>query len=160
MPTPMRQAPSILTLQESSNIVDGQDTSTLAGDVMALNEPDGTNGVATKKKLRKEKSLPIPNENHMKLRAVSNAGSKWELDLERVHGLTDGEACRIVGLVAELLSKDEFPDFDRTSDKDLALAEEGWRLFKDYDELLAKYHKEKSEQICRQGVWRMVNPIT
>jgi hypothetical protein len=58
------------------------------------------------------------------------------------------------------LSKDEFPDFDRISDKDLALAEEGWRLFKEYDELLAKYPKENSEQICRQGVWRMVNPIT
>jgi hypothetical protein len=113
-------------------------------------ELDGTNGVTTKKKVRKEKSLPIPNENHMKLRAVSDAGSKWELDLEGVHGLTDGEACRILDLVAELLSEDEFPNFDRTSENsnDLAFAEEGRRLFKEYDELLAKYQRKTQNRFA------------
>jgi hypothetical protein len=30
-----------------------------------------------------------PTENHLKIRAVVDAGRKWELDLERVHGLSD-----------------------------------------------------------------------
>jgi hypothetical protein len=59
-----------------------------------------------KKKKRKRKE---PTENHLKLRAACDAGSKWELYLEEVHGLTDGQACVVVSLMAPHLKNNTFP---------------------------------------------------
>jgi hypothetical protein len=80
------------------------------------------------KKRKKDGKQKVPNENHMKLRAVADAGRKWELELESVHSLSDLEACVCVGIVAKYHKSDSFPDSDpQESQKYLDFAREGWR---------------------------------
>jgi hypothetical protein len=96
----------------------------------------------------------------MKLRVATDAGRKWERDLEEIHGLSDDEACMVVGLVLKHLPKDEFANFDPKTERFLALAKPGWHLLKTSNEVVAKHPTENGEQIFRQGVWRMLNPIS
>jgi hypothetical protein len=79
----------------------------------------------------------------MKLRVATDAGRKWERDLEEIHGLSDDEACMVVGLVLKHLPKDEFPNFDPKTERFLALAKPGWHLLKTSNEVVAKHPKEK-----------------
>jgi hypothetical protein len=65
----------------------------------------------------------------LKIRKVVDAGDEWEADLERVHGLTDEEACVVVSIVAKYLPKDEFPPLN--GDRKLELAREGWKHVKE-----------------------------
>jgi hypothetical protein len=104
----------------------GRDTSTLVGDAAAKrsckpglkattlqmslkrnmelaslsdSNSSGTSSLSKSDKHKKSKREKNPTKNHLLLRAAIDAGEKWELDLERVHGLTDEEACVWVCLV-------------------------------------------------------------
>lgn len=63
-----------------------------------------------KSKCNKWGRAKVLTENHLKVRAVVDAGSTWELDLEQVHGLTDEEACILVSKIAPHMEKKTFPD--------------------------------------------------
>ena len=104
----------------------------------------------SKKKTRKSKE---PTENHLKLRAACDAGSKWELDLEEVHGLTDEQACVVVSLMAPHLKKDVFPPSN--GDYLMKHAEEGWKLLKETRRLMALY-PDCGDQTCINGEWEML----
>jgi hypothetical protein len=138
-----------------------QPTSTLSVEVEhRKHELDGKEAAIAPKKKSRRVDLPVPNAIHMKLRVATDAGRKWERDLEEIHGLSDDEACMVVGLVLKHLPKDEFANFDPKTERFLALAKPGWHLLKTSNEVVAKHPKENGEQIFRQGVWRMLNPIS
>jgi hypothetical protein len=123
-------------------------TSTLPAEVeQRKHELDGAKAAsAKKKKSRKVVDLSIPHAIHMKLRAATEAGSKWEGDLEETLGLFDEEACMVlVGLVFKQMPKDEFPHFDPQTERYLALAKTGWHSLKEWKALLAKHPKENGE---------------
>ena len=115
---------------------------------------------AVPQKKKQRINLPVPNENHMKLRAIMEKGNKWEHDLKEVHGLSEEEVAMVVGIVLKHLNEDKFPDFDSTSTTGLsfyrALAKPGWHAMKENKKLLDKCPEESAEQICRGGVWRMI----
>jgi hypothetical protein len=58
--------------------------------------------------VRQEEEQEV-DKNHLKLRAAMDDGEKWEFDLERVHGLTDEEACICVSIVTKHLNDDKLP---------------------------------------------------
>eukprot|EP00543_Licmophora_paradoxa_P000833 CAMPEP_0202458488 /NCGR_PEP_ID=MMETSP1360-20130828/26003_1 /ASSEMBLY_ACC=CAM_ASM_000848 /TAXON_ID=515479 /ORGANISM="Licmophora paradoxa, Strain CCMP2313" /LENGTH=175 /DNA_ID=CAMNT_0049079065 /DNA_START=154 /DNA_END=678 /DNA_ORIENTATION=+ len=155
----------------------GRDTSTLAGDASTkrssvhkqmpsrlqvsskrsmesasssdLNSSDTSNSSGCAKKKRRKNRPKVPTENHLKIRAVVDAGDKWELELEEVHGLTDEEACVVVSIVAKHYLKDEFPE---NGDRFVKLAKKGWELSNEN----ARLHKlcpECHDQTKIDGVW-------
>ena len=86
-----------------------------------------------------------------------DAGSKWELDLEKVHGLTDEEACIVVSKVARYGNEDTFPDAN--GDRFMELAKEGWKYSRELP--VARLHKlypECTDQTCINGEWVMTLP--
>eukprot|EP00977_Amphora_coffeiformis_P018762 scaffold6701_cov181-Amphora_coffeaeformis.AAC.4 len=101
---------------------------------------------------KKKKRKKEPTENHLKLRAASDAGRQWELDLERVHGLTDEQACVVVSLMAPHLKKDEFPP---SNDPLMKHAKEGWKLLKD-TRRLRKLYPDCRDQTFINGEWKML----
>ena len=105
-----------------------------------------------KTQTKRKKLKKIPTENHLMIRKVIDAGSKWELDLEKVHGLTDEEACIVVSKVARYGNEDTFPDTN--GDRFMELAKEGWKHCRE----LARLHKlypECTDQTCIDGEWVM-----
>lgn len=105
-----------------------------------------------KTQAKRKKIKKIPTENHLKIRKVIDAGSKWELDLEKVHGLTDEEACIVVSKVARYGNEDTFPD--PNGDKFLKLAKEGWKHSRELSRL-HKLYPECTDQTCIDGEWVM-----
>jgi hypothetical protein len=95
----------------------------------------------------------IPTENHLKIRSVADAGAKWEVNLQRVHGLTDEEACVGLSIVAKYLPKDEFPP--PSGNLFVELAKEGWQHSKQLDRLIKAY-PECGDQTNIDGVWIML----
>lgn len=93
-----------------------------------------------KKKQRMERT-----ENHLKLLAACDAGSKWELDLEEVHGLTNEQACVVVSLMAAHLKNDAFSPSN--GDPLMKHAEEGWKLLKETRRLMELY-PDCGDQTC------------
>ena len=94
-----------------------------------------------------------PTENHLKVRAASDAAAKWELDLERVHGLADEQACVVVSLMAPYMKKGEFP----TSDNPLMLhAKEGWAHMMEVQRLAELYPECLEDQTFMNGEWVML----
>jgi hypothetical protein len=90
--------------------------------------------------------------NHLKIRAVVDAGRKWELDLEEVHGLTDEEACVVVSMSAQYY-KDTFPP--TKGDRFLELAKDAWKHVKELDRLNTLY-PECGNQTSINGEWIML----
>lgn len=105
---------------------------------------NSSNCVINKKKKRK-KRIKEPTENHLKLRAACDAGRKWELDLEEVHGLTDELACVVVSLMAPHLKKDTFPPAN--GNPLMKHAEEGWKLLKEARRL-GELYPDCGDQTC------------
>jgi hypothetical protein len=95
----------------------------------------------------------IPTENHLKIRSVADAGAKWEVNLQRVHGLTDEGACVCLSIVAKYLPKDEFPP--PNGNLFVELAKEGWQHSKQLDRLIKAY-PECGDQTNIDGVWIML----
>jgi hypothetical protein len=65
-----------------------------------------------------------------------DAGCKWELDLEEVHGLTDEKACVVLSMCAQFY-KDTF--HPTKGDRFLELAKDAWKQMKELDRLIAHY---------------------
>jgi hypothetical protein len=119
-----------------------------------LNTSDTSNSFKyAKKKIKKRKKNKEPTENHLKIRAVVDAGREWELDLERVHGFTDEEACVCVSIVAKYLPKGKFPPSN--GDRYGKHAEEGWGYVKELRRL-KKLYPECSNQTSTNGEWTML----
>jgi hypothetical protein len=108
---------------------------------------------AKKKRKTSSKKEIVPTENHFKIRAVCDDARKWELDLERVHGLTEEEACVCVSIVAKHLPKDEFPL--TKGDRLVDYAREGWKHMKE-GRRVRKLYPECRNQTCIHGEWKML----
>jgi hypothetical protein len=106
-----------------------------------------------KKKSKKQRKEKKPTENHLKVRAASDVCSKWEDDLEEVHGLTDEQACEVVSLMASHLQKDEFPP--GSDDPLMVHAKEGWKYMKEVKQL-AELYPEFLDQTFMNGEWVML----
>lgn len=89
----------------------------------------------------------------MEIRAVVDAGSQWELDLEKVHGLTDEEACVVVAIATKHLSRDEFPSLNGNTSY-IKLAKKGWELLKEVNRV-QNLHLQCNNQAEVDGVWKM-----
>ena len=108
-----------------------------------------------KKKCRK--TVPTPNETHMKIRAAVDAADVWELELESKHGLSDLEACVCVGLVAKYQEQDSFPDSEPgVIQQFVDFAREGCRLMKEALSMIKKYPQESGEQSKINWEWKMI----
>jgi hypothetical protein len=119
-------------------------------------DTSSSSAYASRNKRKRNASMKkeiVPTDNHLQIRAVCDAGRKWELDLERVNGLTDEEACVCVSIVAKNLPKDEFPH--TKGDRFVELAREGWKNMKESDRLL-KLYPECGNQTCIHGEWIML----
>ena len=68
-------------------------------------------------------------------------GEKWELDLERVHGLTEAESCECSSRAGKYLYCDEFPE-DAVNKNLFPHAKEGWIILKEADRLARNHPKE------------------
>jgi hypothetical protein len=88
----------------------------------------------------------------LEIRGVVDAGAKWESELEEVHGLTEGEACVVVSIVANYYLKDEFPE---SGDRFVMLAKKGWELANE-NARLHKLYPECHDQTSIDGVWIML----
>ena len=107
---------------------------------------------AKKRKTTERRRLPAPTENHLKLRKAIDAGEKWELGLEEVHGLTDEEACVCVSIVTKHLHDESLPPSN--GNRLIELAEEGWKTLKEVDRLV-KLYPECGNQDKIDGKWVM-----
>ena len=105
-----------------------------------------------KKKIRRKRPPLQPTAEHLQIRAVVDAGEKWELDLEQVHGLTDEEACVVVSIANKHLSQDEFPPSN--GNRFVELAHQGWKGLKELRQL-KKLYPHFNNQAKVDGVWRM-----
>jgi hypothetical protein len=81
-----------------------------------------------------------------------DAGEKWEFDLERVHGLSDEEACNCVAIVTKHLNGDKLPPAN--GNRFIELAQEGWKTLKEVDRLV-KLYPECLNQDKMDGEWVM-----
>lgn len=115
---------------------------------------------ARAKKKKKKNSVPIPNKNHMKVRAVVDAGSKWETDLKDVHGLSDEEVSMVTGIATKYYNADTFPAFDSEATRGIdfyrALAKPGWHHLKEVKNISLQFPRESGEQTCINGTWKML----
>jgi hypothetical protein len=84
------------------------------------------------------------NDTHKMILESMRVGTKWEEDLERVHGFTEAEACECFSRAGKYLSRDEFPE-DAVNQKLLPHAKEGWVLLKEVDRLVQLYPGELME---------------
>ena len=134
---------------------------TRSSDRQALKRKLEMEGLLQMEQTKQKKSRPgrkiVLNENHMELRAAVEAGSKWEEDLESVHGLSDLEAAVCVGLVAKYDKHEIFPESETNGKnrKYLGLAREGWLLMRELKHLMAKYPQENCDQHRLNGVWHL-----
>ena len=119
--------------------------------------------VARKKKKKNNKIIPIPNENHMKVRACLDACNKWEKDLQVVHGLSNEEASMVLGIASKHYNNNAgrtFPAFDETATRGIdyyrSLAKPGWQHFKQLKQIMIQYPRECAEQTWINGTWKML----
>jgi hypothetical protein len=119
-------------------------------------DDSSTSGISTSSKCAKKqkKGDNLPTEGHLKIRAVVDAGSAWELDLERVHGLTDEEACIVVSKMAPYVNQDTFPE-NPSGDRFMTFAKQGWEHMRKLKEIRKKY-PECRGQTCVDGKWIML----
>jgi hypothetical protein len=75
-----------------------------------------------------------------------------EFDLERVHGLTDEEACICVSIVTKHLNDDELPP--SSGNRFIQRSQEGWKTLKEVDRLV-KLYPECLNQAKMEGEWVM-----
>jgi hypothetical protein len=106
---------------------------------------------ATRKQRKKIKKRE-PTINHLELRDAMDAGEKWEFDLERVHGLSDEEACICVSIVTKHLNEDKLPPAN--GNRFIELAGRGWKTLKEVDRLV-KLYPECLNQAKMEGGWVM-----
>jgi len=117
-----------------------------------------TSAIATSSKCGRKKQKEaekLPTENHLKIRAVVDAGSAWELDLERVHGLTDEEACIVMSIVARYTNEGTFPTPKDGDSRFMEFARQGWKYMQDL-KALQKEYPECDDQTCIDGQWKML----
>ena len=152
-PSSMRKTtPTTLpsTLKRSLEMGSSSDSTSSDTSTEYASKKDQNKNVETQAKRRKRGK--IPTENHLMIRRVIDAGSKWELDLENVHGLTDEEACIVVSKVALYGNEDTFPDTN--GDRFMELAKEGWKHSRELSRL-HKLYPECTDQTCIDGKWVM-----
>ena len=88
-------------------------------------------------------SPPIFEENdkHKMILEIMRLGTKWQQDLERVHGFTEAESCECFSRAGKYLHCDEFPE-DAVNAKLFPHAKEGWVLLREADRLVKAHPKE------------------
>lgn len=133
------------TESESSSDSNSSATSTLSKSVDARN----------KKKHKSARLPPEPTKGHLAIRAVVDAGGQWELDLEKVHGLTDEEACVVVAMANKYSSCDAFPPCLKGNPTYIKLAKKGWEHLKELYRVL-NLHLQCGNQTKIDGVWKML----
>jgi hypothetical protein len=89
----------------------------------------------------------------MEIRAVVDAASQWELDLEEGHWLTDEEAGMVVAMATKHLSRDEFPSLNGNPTY-IKFAKKGWELLKEARRV-QNLHPHCHNQVNVDGVWKM-----
>jgi hypothetical protein len=120
--------------------------------VFSSDSSTNVTSISSKCAKKKKRKTKVPTENHLKLRAVVDAGDKWEADLEKVHGLTDEQTCKCVSNLAPYLKIDAFPLSN--GDRLMELAEEGWKQMKELHRLIELY-PECGDQTTINGEWIM-----
>jgi hypothetical protein len=145
----MKPSTAQTRLKRSMESVSSSDSSSsVTSTLSAFGEP------TTKKKKTKRPPLE-PTEKHLKIRAAVDTGAKWELDLEKVHGLTDEEACVVVSIATQNLSLEKFPPSLKGYNQDFVmLAREGWKHLKEINRL-SELYPECGNQARVDGVWKM-----
>ena len=91
------------------------------------------NGISKRRKLSRTQRPSVVDNHYHKIRSLIDAGDRWEIDLERIHGLTDEQAYLCVSIAAEHFHSDRFPPSD--GNLFLELAREGWDHLKELDRL-------------------------
>ena len=69
-------------------------------------------------------------------------GTKWQQDLERVHGFTEAESCECFSRAGKYLHCDEFPEDAAVNEKLYPHAKTGWVLLREADRLVKTHPKE------------------
>ena len=117
-------------------------------------DDSSTSGISISSKCARKKQKKrdnLPTEGHLKIRAVVDAGSAWELDLERVHGLTNEEACIVMSKMAPYVNQDTFPE-NTSGDRFMDFAKQGWEHMRKLKEIRKKY-PEWRYLTCVDGKW-------
>ena len=88
-------------------------------------------------------SRPIFEENdkHKLILESMRLGTKWQQDLERVHGFTEAESCECFSRAGKYLHCDDFPE-DAVNGKLFPHAKMGWVLLREADRLAKTHPKE------------------
>lgn len=68
-------------------------------------------------------------------------GTKWEQDLQSVHGFTEAESCECFSRAGKYLHCDEFPE-DAVHGRLFPHAKMGWVLLREADRLAKTHPKE------------------
>jgi hypothetical protein len=90
------------------------------------------------------------NEKHELILESMRVGTKWQQDLERVHGFTEAESCECFSRAGKYLHCDEFPD-DAVNEKLFPHAKEGWVILREADRLVKEYPQELMQLDRRAG---------
>ena len=81
------------------------------------------------------------NDKHKLILESMRLGTKWQQDLERVHGFTEAESCECFSRAGKYLHCDDFPK-DAVNGKLFPHAKEGWVLLREADRLAKTHPKE------------------
>jgi hypothetical protein len=90
------------------------------------------------------------NEKHELLLESMRVGTKWQQDLERVHGFTEAESCECFSRAGKHLNCDEFPE-DAVNEKLFPHAKEGWVILREADRLVKEYPQDLMHLDRRAG---------
>ena len=104
-------------------------------------------------KKKKKRKCKEPTANQLKLRAVADAGNKWELDLQNVHGLTNERAMCVMFLMDAYLNNDTFPPTN--GNYLMEHAEEGWKIIKESNRIM-KLYPDSLNQEKINGEWKLL----
>lgn len=111
------------------------------------------------KKLRssKQKKLPTPTEDHLKLRSLMDSYDAWEEKLKKKLRKSEIHLC--VGIIMKYANADTYPDDDPDENPThMLLARPGWELFREYKNFADK-HPECSNQTKHTGKWEMLHNV-
>eukprot|EP00977_Amphora_coffeiformis_P010658 scaffold2510_cov169-Amphora_coffeaeformis.AAC.9 len=105
---------------------------------------------ASKKRKKNDK---VPTEKHIELRRIVESVSKWEAELESIHGFSNGECCEILAVVAQHINNDKFPPVN--GNRFVQHAKEGWEHMKEHNRLM-KLYPDCLDQTMANGRWKML----
>jgi hypothetical protein len=140
---------SSLSLPTSLQTKQKRSMDSASSDDLSISGTSSSSLSATSKQRKKRKKRE-PTKNHLTVRATIEAGEKWELDLERVHGLTDEEACICVSIACRHLNDEKLPPSNGSRFSELAV--EGWKTMRELDRLMKLYPDDLNQDKV-DGEW-------